>query len=185
MSPDSIIIQSQPSNRVMSKTGLDYLGPMYIKTTDGVTKVWVCLFACFVTRAVYLELILDMSTEQFLLCLRCFISQRGTPIEVISDNATQLKATTAALDRIGCNLIHSDIASSKNNWIFIIEYAPWMGGFYERRVSLVKRVFRKTIGRKLLTLFQLQTLLKETESVINTRPLVYVGGQHNINTRTF
>ncbi len=50
-----------------------------------------------------------------------------------------------------------------------------MGGFYERLVGLVKRALRKTIGRKHLTLDQMSTVTKEAESVVNSRPLVYVG----------
>ena len=50
-----------------------------------------------------------------------------------------------------------------------------MGGFYERLVGLVKRAIRKTIQRKLLTVIQLQTILKEVEATVNARPVVYVG----------
>ena len=57
-----------------SRTGLDYLGPFYIRTKDETQKVWVCLFTCLVVRAVHLDLILDMTTEEFLLALRRFIS---------------------------------------------------------------------------------------------------------------
>ena len=55
-----------------------------------------------------------------------------------------------------------------------MELAPWMNGFYERLVSLVKRALRKTLSRKLLDFVQLQTILKEVESTVNSRPLVYV-----------
>ena len=44
-----------------SRTGLDYLGPMYIKTCEGQKKVRVCLLTCLVTRAIHLKLLLDMS----------------------------------------------------------------------------------------------------------------------------
>ena len=50
-----------------------------------------------------------------------------------------------------------------------------MGGFYERLVGLVKRAMRKTIQKTLLTVIQLQTILKEVEATINARPLVYIG----------
>ena len=50
-----------------------------------------------------------------------------------------------------------------------------MGGFYERLVGLVKRAMRKTIQKNLLTVIQLQTILKEVEATINARPLVYKG----------
>ena len=67
------------------------------------------------------------------------------------------------------------ISNSGIKWTFIEEMAPWMGGFYERLVGLVRRALRKTLQRKLLSITQLQTVLKEVESVINTRPLIYVG----------
>lgn len=35
-------------------------------------------------------------------------------------------------------------------WTFTVELAPWMGGFYERLVGIVKRALRKSVGRKLL-----------------------------------
>ena len=68
-----------PKSRVtsavpLSRTGLDYLGPMYIKTSDGQRKVWVCLFMCMVTRAIHLELLQEMSAVEFLLGFRRFIS---------------------------------------------------------------------------------------------------------------
>ena len=55
------------------------------------------------------------------------------------------------------------------------------GWVYERLVGLVKRALRKTLGKKLLTLIQMQTLIKEVEAVLNSRPLVYVG--EDINSR--
>ena len=30
--------------RPFMRTGLDYLGPLYIKTSDNSKKVWICLF---------------------------------------------------------------------------------------------------------------------------------------------
>ena len=44
-----------------------------------------------VTRAVHLELVQDMTTEEFLLAFKHFIAQRGTPVEIISDNAAIFK----------------------------------------------------------------------------------------------
>ena len=162
-----------------SKTGLDYLGPMYIKTCDGQKKVWVCLFTCLVTRAIHLELIQDISAEEFLLGFRRFISQRGCPSEIISDNALTFKTASKSFDLLWKNVIKCDdvqnyVSNADVNWTFIVELAPWMGRFYERLVSLVKRALRKTINRKLLTCIQLQTVLKEVEATVNARPFVYV-----------
>ena len=78
--PKERVVQSIP----FEYTGLDYFGPLYIKSYSNVAsegdaptakKVWVCLFTCFAVRAVHLELIEDMSAEEFLLCFFRFIAR--------------------------------------------------------------------------------------------------------------
>ena len=64
-------------------------------------------------------------------------------------------------------------------WRFIVDLAPWMGGIYERLVSLTKRVLRKTIGSRSLTERQLTTVLTKAEMVVNSQPLVYVESDIN------
>ena len=56
-----------------------------------------------------------------------------------------------------------------------------MGGFYERLIGIVKRCLRKTIGKLCLTNEQFRTLLAESEAVVNSRPLVYIGDDINSN----
>ena len=178
-----------PSNCVtestaFSRTGVDYFGPIYIKSQEGSKKVWVCLFTRLVTRAIHLELVQDMTLTEFLMCLKRFISQRGTPIEIISDNAKQFKATEASLSSLWENVkfspdIQNYISNSKIKWTFTVEMAPWMGGAYERLVGIVKRNLHKALGRNLLSFVQLQMLLKQIEAVVNSRPLVYVGDDIN------
>jgi len=174
--PKSRVSESKP----FTVTGLDYLGPVYIKTHQDSPKVWICLFTCTVTRAVHLEIVNDMTSEEFLLAFRRFIAQHGVPREVISDNALQFKAADKLLANVLNKVIHcEDVQNYATNkgikWTFIVELAPWMGGMYERLVGLVKRSLRKTLGKRLITNIQLQTLVKEIEAVINSRPLVYVG----------
>ena len=125
-----------------------------------------------------------MSTEEFLLCLRRFIARRGPPRMILSDNAKQFKTSKAVLEKAWRNVLTderlSEFSSNQGiRWRFIVELAPWMGGFYERLVGLTKRVLRKTIGTRCLTQRQLATVLTEVEAVINTRPLVYVDDDIN------
>jgi hypothetical protein len=165
-----------------SKVGIDYFGPLPIKENinSEMKKIWVCLFTCLITRAIHLELVYDMSAQSFLMCLRRFVATRGTPSEIISDNAQQFKLSKDVLKRVCGDVLQSDliqnyVSGEKIKWKFIVELAPWMGGFYERLVGLVKRAMRKTIGRKVLFIDQITTLLKECEAVVNSRPLIYVG----------
>ncbi len=85
--PKTRVTEASPFSRV----GLDYMGPLWIKADGKQQKVWICLFTCFVTRAIHLKLVCDMSTSEFLMCFRRFVSQRGTPNEITSDNALQFR----------------------------------------------------------------------------------------------
>ena len=167
-----------------SYSGIDYFGPLYIKTRPSTQKVWVCLFTCLVTRAVHLELMQDMSIEQFLLGLRRFSASHGTPCEIISNNAPQFKLASDVIEKLWSKILReADVISysthEKIKCRFIVELAPWMGGFYERLIGLVKRSLRKAKGKLCVTHDQLLTVLKEAESIINSRPLVYVGDDIN------
>lgn len=54
-------------------------------------KVWAYRFTCVTVKAIHLELIKDITAEQFLLTLRRFIARRGKPTQLILDNAPQFK----------------------------------------------------------------------------------------------
>ncbi len=135
-------------DKPFSFTGLDYLGPLFITTADKQqAKVWVCLFTCGVTRAVHLELVSDMTAQEFLMTFQRFVSCRGLPKLVVSDNAKQFKTAKTALDRLWHLVItHPTVATYTAEhgvrWKFITERAPWMGGFYERLVGTVKRALK-------------------------------------------
>ena len=51
-------------------------------------------------------------------------------------------------------------------WQFIVERAPWWGGFYERLIGSVKRCLKKFPD--------IVTMVTEVEAVLNSRPLTYL-----------
>ena len=175
--PKCRVSQSSP----FSYTGLDYLGPLY---TNDNRKIWICLFTCLAVRGVHLELVQDISAHQFLLCLRRFIAVRGKPVRIVPDNAPQFKLVNAVVhsawnDVASDPTVTSFLSQKSIIWNYIPEFSPWMGGFYERLVSLVKRSLRKSLGKSSLTTIQLFTITKEIEAVLNTRPLVYLDDDIN------
>ena len=104
----------------------------------------------------HLEIVDDMTAEQFLITLRRFISRRNTPHTIILDNAPQFKLTKTTVDKVWQQSItHENVqrftSDAGMKWKFIIESSPWMGGFYERLVGMVKSSLRKAIQRKFLT----------------------------------
>ena len=173
--PKSRVTVSSP----FTNTGVDYFGPLYIKSVGPQTKVWICLFTCTAVRAIHLEVVENMSAESFLEALRRFIARRGKPDEIISDNATNFKAARNTVNIVWKNIVndpqvHGYLSAKRIKWKFIIELSPWMGGFYERLVGTTKMALKKSIGKLHLTLTQLQTIITEVESVVNSRPLIYV-----------
>ena len=45
-----------------SSVGVDFAGPLYYKTNKSMSKCYIALFSCSITRAVHLELVHDLST---------------------------------------------------------------------------------------------------------------------------
>ena len=80
-------------------TELDYFRPLYVRCdNEEKKKVWVCLFACVILRAIHLEFVGDPATEQFLVALRGFIARQGKPDESMSGNAAHFKLAKSAID---------------------------------------------------------------------------------------
>ena len=62
--------------------GVDYFGPLFMTVNRQTQKVWVCLYTCFATRTIHLELMNDMTTQQFLLGFRRVIVRHGKPNKI-------------------------------------------------------------------------------------------------------
>ena len=157
-------------------TGIDFAGPLYVHGYENFTqKVWICLFTCYVTRAVHLDVVLDQSTETFIRCLKRFSARRGLPTKFISDNGKTFKAAAKYLKTVFKDgEVKEYFTGLGTDWIFNVECAPRWGGAFERMVKSTKRCLRKLIGRAQFSLDEFVTVLAEIESVINSRPLTYV-----------
>ena len=174
-----------PSDRVRESlpfevSGVDYAGPLFVrgkgKFSVAKRKVWFIIFTCATTRAVYLDLVSDMTAETFLLALRRFFSFTNRAVRVMySDNALTFHRTARYLKSVKMNRVVSRyLGEHQVVWKFNAAQAPWWGGFWERLVRSVKDLIIKTLGRSAVNRDQLMTLLKEIESTINNRPLSYV-----------
>ena len=172
--PKDRITESPP----FEVTGVDFAGPLYVKTDDSVKKSYIALFTCAVTRAVHLELVSDLSTETFLLALKRFISRRGLCKIIYSDNAKTFKRADQDLKALWKAIKEPQLLefySEKGiTWKFIAERAAWWGGFWERLVRSVKTCLKKVLGKASLNFEEMCTVLTEVEATINSRPLTFV-----------
>ncbi|XP_043065122.1 uncharacterized protein LOC122320761, partial [Drosophila ficusphila] len=90
------VMGNLPANRVQPNpafhtTGVDYCGPFYHKAESrnkAPHKCYIAVFVCFSTKAAHLEVVQDLTTDSFIAALRRFISLRGSPRTIWSDNAT-------------------------------------------------------------------------------------------------
>ncbi|XP_071044416.1 uncharacterized protein [Parasteatoda tepidariorum] len=154
--------------------GLDVAGPLYLKERQ---KVWILLITCAIYRAVHLELLTARSTDNFLLALRRFISRRGRPSKIYSDNGTNFVGFEKLLRNVDLERLKGEIAPI--TWKFIPPSAPWWGGFWERLVGLMKQILRKVLGRTSLSYEEMATVLCECECLLNSRPLTHVSDDAN------
>ena len=71
-----------------SVCGVDFTGAMYVREGESERKVYICLFTCATTRAVHLEVVLDMTVESFMLAFWKFVGRRSLLRTMMSDNAS-------------------------------------------------------------------------------------------------
>ena len=127
------------------------------------------------TRAVHLELVADMSVNSFLRSFRRFTARRGIPTLVYADNAKTFKASANLMKQLKVNSeFLGFLQSERIEWKFNLKRTPWWEGFYERMVGTVKRCLKKIIGKAKLNHDELNTVLIEVESVLNSRPITYL-----------
>ena len=79
-----------PFESPITYTGVAFFGPFHVKQGRSEEKVYGNLFICFTSRAVQIEDVssLHIYTKSFIQALQRFISNRGYPKEIWSDNAT-------------------------------------------------------------------------------------------------
>lgn len=160
------------------RCGVDYAGPILILNRKGrgssLIKSYICLFICFVTRAVHLELVSDLTTDAYLLALKRFISRRGKPCEIFSDNGKNFVGLMNDFSKFltNCSPHILEYATSQNiKFNFIPPYAPHFGGLWEAGVKSCKYHLRRVVGNAHLTYEEFSTVLSQIEAVLNSRPL--------------
>ena len=72
--------------------GADFAGPFTLRKGHTRKPVWVkgyvCIFICLTTKAVHVELVMDLSTDSFVAALKRFVSRRGRPAVIMTNNGT-------------------------------------------------------------------------------------------------
>ncbi|XP_045763002.1 uncharacterized protein LOC123865810 [Maniola jurtina] len=159
-------------------SGVDYFGPVFVLNRKGrgakLIKAYVSLFVCFATRAIHLELVGDLSTDAYLLALKRFVSRRGKPAEIFSDNGRNFTGLMTEFSKFLANCADEIKEFAINNNIkfkFIPPYSPHFGGLWEAGVKSCKHHIRRVVGNANFTFEEFSTVLAQVEAVLNSRPL--------------
>jgi hypothetical protein len=172
--------------RVFQKIGIDFAGPITVKNSRVrralQTKGYICVFVCFVTKAIHLELSSDLTTDAFLACFKRFIARRGLPTDVFCDNGGSFKGAENKLNELynlnnskgHQTLVQSYAAQQNIAFHFVPSYSPVFAGLAEAAVKSTKYHLKRVLQSYVLTYEQLNTILCQIEAVLNSRPLLPV-----------
>lgn len=177
------IMGNLPPQRLMpgfpfSTVAVDFAGPFMIADRRGrgckITKAYLCLFICFRTKCVHLEAVSELSRDAFILTLRRFISRRGKPTEIFSDNGRNF---VAAAKVVGTFIQENSESISKfacdqgMKFVFSPAYAPNFNGLVEAGIKAAKFHLKRILGNSHFTFEELSTLFSQVEAILNSRPL--------------
>ncbi|GFW35768.1 integrase catalytic domain-containing protein [Trichonephila clavipes] len=162
-------------------TGLDLGGPYFVtykhQRKGVLNKIYVCVCICFVTRAIHLEILSDLTSDAIIATLKRFMSRRGKCSKIFTDNATnfvgansQLKVFYKTLNFPDQNLV-AYFTEEGIEWNFIPPRAPHMGGLWEAGIKSVKYHLKRALGRSRLTYEEFETVIIQVEGILNSRPL--------------
>lgn len=131
----------------------------------GKVVLYAAVFVYMVTRAVHIEVVPSLSTEDFLNSFKCFIARRGLP--KIPDNGTNFHGADRYLN------LSRYAAENRIESHFNSSYTPHRGGIWEATIKSAKRFLPIIIKDQIFTDNELHVLLTQIESLLNSRPITY------------
>lgn len=117
--------------------------------------------------------------------MRRFVSRRGKPTRILSDNGTNFIGAKGKLKELSKFLRSkektiTDLAICEDiNWSFSPSYSAHFGGLWERAIRSAKHHLRRIIGKVNLTFEEFCTILCQIEAVLNSRPITLLSSDCN------
>ena len=170
--PEERLVPEKPP---FTFVGVDYFGPLEVKQGRSRVKRYGCLFTCLTTRAVHIEIAHSLDTDSMINALRRFISVRGYPEQIRSDQGSNFtradKELKEAIEEWNQHKINNFCGQKKLEWIFNPPSASHMGGAWERMIRSVRQIIKAILKKQLVTNEVLSTVMAEAVNILNSRPL--------------
>jgi len=170
----AVLRQRVQHTRPFSITGVDFAGPLVIRS--GLRRVvginaWIAVFACFVTQALHLEVVEDLTSKSFIAALRRFMSRLGLCNTIYSDNGANFVGAHRELKSY-VTKASFEMAQEGVEWQFSPPaISRHFGGLFESAVKSAKHHLTRIMGEAKLTLSELNTLLCQIEACLNSRSI--------------
>ena len=161
-----------------TNVGVDCFGPFTVKLGRRESKRYGCIFTCLTSRAVHIEVLDSMGTSSFINALHRFISRRGNPQTICSDNGTNFVGTEKELhdsmEQWNQRIINKFLSQREIQWRFNPPGASHMGGAWERLIRSIRRILSAVMSQQTASDDALSTMLCLVEGIFNSRPLTMV-----------
>ena len=171
--PCEQIMAPLPSARVspclppFSSVGVDYFGPILVKSRRSQVKRYGCVFTCLAVRDLHIETAYQLITDSFRQAFTRFVSKRGPPIEVYSDNRTNFKGTEVeiktALERWSPDPIDNSLRKGGIKRNFNPPHASHAGGVWERMIRSICRILHALLGSQFVDYETLPNVMAKVE----------------------
>ena len=190
--PDYRIV---PRQAVFTSVSINYSGPYEVKRGRSIEKRWVCLFVCNVTSAIRVEIVESLETNAFMAALRRFLCLTGNQTRLIrsdcastfvgAKNLMTREMNQALLEASQSPDVQKSLREAEIKWSFSTPLGSHHHGTVERQIRTFKEVCQGVLGpnnrKRTPTDFELQTVFREAEFIMNCRPLgKCVGDQDDI-----
>ncbi len=137
-------------------------------------KTWGIVVEDMNSGAVHLDIVQDYSTNAVIMSMSRFGRLRRWPSVMYSDPGSQLVSASGKLVAWWNEMkdpLRSFAGSNNFKWEISPADSPWRQGKAERRIGVVKRLLKISVGDTRMTPIELQTALFEVADICNSRPI--------------
>lgn len=135
------------------------------------------------TKAIHIEPVTDLSTEGFIMFIKRFISTRGDPSQIFSDNATNFfGASNQLILRKFMTFKNKGIQIFLLKYETVLFYCSFWVGIWESSIKSSKCHIKRLFGNSTLTFKNFQSVLTQFEAVLIARHVRYPTTPSTINT---
>ena len=164
-----------PDTKPFSNTAIDYCGPFKVKCNDKTVKVYILVITCLYTRAINLQVSLDLTTKEFIRSFQLHVFKFGLPNFVLSDSGSQIIAGADVITSFLTDPETSQyLTECGSKMIQFQQYYPpkhEYGSLVEICVKLVKKLLLSSIKNYVLSMREFEFFVENTIHLVNRRPV--------------